>query len=126
MSQHFKVYLLAVALAYAPLLLFAQDTLITFSGDTSLVLIEEYDEEEVVFRRLNSRESLRQLGMRFVSQILYQDQQNNSKWQPEPKYKPGNWLRGLWWKMVKSAVLVSQWTVSGQSKDFPSYRKFAH
>ena len=34
MSQRFKVHFLTVALAYAPLLLFAQDTLITFSGDT--------------------------------------------------------------------------------------------
>lgn len=80
MSQRFKVHLLAAAFAYAPLLLFAQDTLITFSGDTSLVLIEQYDEEEVLFRRLDSRERLRQLGMRFVSQILYQDQQNGSNY----------------------------------------------
>ena len=80
MSQHFKVDLLTAALVCIPLLLFAQDTLITFSGDTSLVLIEQYDEEDVFFRRLDSRESLRQLGMRFVSHILYQDQQNNTNY----------------------------------------------
>lgn len=80
MSQHFKVDLLTAALVCTPLLLFAQDTLITFSGDTSLVLIEQYDEEDVFFRRLDSRESLRQLGMRFVSHILYQDQQNNTNY----------------------------------------------